>query len=196
MMNKYKILSLYVLYFFLLGFQKCFLFSVIMAIYNTGRYLEDSIGSLVNQTINFNKIQIILVNDGSTYETEEICLSYQKKYSTNIIYIKIEYSGVSKARNSGIKFAEGKYINFLDPDDKWDHRAFEYVLLFFKYYKNIDFIAGRLKFFEAKNDYHPLDYKYYTSRIVNLTKEYSCIHLSASSCFFRKSLIKNKQQFE
>ena len=196
MMNKYKILSLYVLYFFRLGFQKCFLFSIIMAIYNTGRYLEDSIGSLVNQTINFNKIQIILVNDGSTDETEEICLSYQKKYPTNVVYIKIEHSGVSKARNTGIKFAEGKYINFLDPDDKWDHRAFEYVLLFFKYYKNIDFIAGRLKFFEAKNDYHPLDYKYYTSRIVNLTKEYSCIHLSASSCFFRNSLIKNKQQFE
>ena len=43
----------------------CFTFSVIMAIYNTGRYLDDSIGSLLNQTINFNEIQIILVNDGS-----------------------------------------------------------------------------------------------------------------------------------
>ena len=50
-------------------FSKKFAFSVIISIYNTGRYLDDSIGSIINQTIGFNKIQIILVNDGSIDET-------------------------------------------------------------------------------------------------------------------------------
>ena len=59
-----------------------------MAIYNTGRYLDDSIGSLLNQTINFDNIQIILVDDGSTDQTEEICLNYQNLYPKNIILLK------------------------------------------------------------------------------------------------------------
>ena len=60
-----------------------------MAIYNTGRYLDDSIGSLLNQTIGFDNIQIILVNDGSIDNTEQICLNYQKLYSENIIYFSL-----------------------------------------------------------------------------------------------------------
>ena len=47
--------------------------------------------------------------------------------------------------------------------------------------------------FEAKENYHPLDYKFYKSRVVNLTEEYNCIHLSASSSFFRFSFIKDKK---
>ena len=164
-----------------------------MAIYNTGRYLNQSIGSLKNQTINFDNIQIILVNDGSTDDSEEICLKYKEKYYRNIIYLKIEHSGVSKARNIGLQYAKGKYINFLDTDDLWDFQAFKYALLFFNFYKNVDIISGRLKYFEAKNTYHPLDYKFYKSRVVNLTTEYNCIQMSASSTFFKNSIIKGQK---
>ena len=177
----------------LISYENCFLISVIMAIYNTGRYLNDSIGSLINQTINFNKkIQVILVNDGSTDDSEMICLKYSRIYQNNIIYIQSEHRGVSSARNIGLKHAKGKYINFLDPDDIWDSKAFRYILLFLKFYPNINIIAGRMKFFEASENYHPLDYKFYKTRVVNLTEEYNCIHQSASSTFFRSSLIKGK----
>ena len=189
-MKKNESFFVLLFYFYLLSLSKCFLISVIMAIYNTGRYLDDSIGSLLNQTIGFDNIQIILVNDGSIDNTEQICLNYQKLYSENIIYINIEHSGVSKARNIGMNYAIGQYINFLDPDDKWDSNAFKHIFLYFKFNKDIDFVAGRLKFFEAKEEYHPLDYKYYKTRKVNLTLEYNCIQLSASCSIFRKSLIK------
>ena len=173
--------------------SNCFIFSVIMAIYNTGKYLDDSIGSLYNQTINFKKIQVILVNDGSTDNSEEICLKYKEKYNKNIIYIKIEHSGVSKARNIGLKFAKGKYINFLDADDIWGFQSFKYVSIFFKFNKNVDIVAGRLKFFEAINTYHPLDYKFYKTRVVNLTEDYNYIQMSGPSTFFRSSIIKNEK---
>jgi glycosyltransferase involved in cell wall biosynthesis len=163
-----------------------------MPIYNTGRYLDDSIGSLVNQTINFINIQLILINDGSTDETEVICLKYKNKYPNNLLYLKIEHSGVSKARNIGLNYATGKYINFLDPDDKWDPGAFKNFLLFFEYYKPINFVSGRLKFFEASNDYHQLDYKFYKTRIVNLKEEYNCIQLSMASSMLKRSLLKGK----
>ena len=133
-----------------------------------------------------------MINDGSTDETEEICLKYQTIYKKNIIYIRIEHSGVSKARNVGMNYANGTFINFLDSDDKWDHQAFEYILLFFKNFPDVDFVAGRIKFFEAENGYHPLDYKFYQTRIVNLNEEYNCIQLSASSAIFRKSILEGK----
>ena len=172
--------------------SKKFVFSVIISIYNTGRYLDDSIGSIINQTIGFNRIQIILVNDGSIDETEKICLNYRNQYPENIIYIKINHSGVSIGRNIGLKHAKGIYINFLDADDKWDANAFKFVYLFFHYHKGIDIVGCRMIFFEAYNSYHPLDYKFYKTRKVNLNLEYNCIQLSSSSSFFRHSIIKNK----
>jgi len=85
-MNIFKIISfnIYIFFFHLLSNKKCFKFSVVISIYNTGKYLDDSIGSLINQTIKFENIQVILVNDGSTDETEEICLKYKNKYQKNI----------------------------------------------------------------------------------------------------------------
>ena len=71
--------------------------------------------------------------------------------------------------------AKGKYINFFDPDDQWDSKAFEYFLSFFQNNKDIMLACGRFKFFEKTNSYHPLDYKFYQTRIVNLTQEYISI---------------------
>jgi glycosyltransferase involved in cell wall biosynthesis/CDP-glycerol glycerophosphotransferase (TagB/SpsB family) len=171
----------------------CYLFSVIISIYNTEHYLVDSINSIINQSIGFNNIQLILVNDGSIDNSEQICLKYKKKYQNNIIYIKIAHGGPSKARNIGLSYAKGAIINFLDSDDKWDIKAFNNVFLFFKLYKNIDVIGGRLKYFEASNKFHFLDYKFFKTRIVNLDKEYQCIQLHASSSFFRhKAIIRHK----
>jgi len=191
--SKYcRILFFSILFFKNLLTNRCYLFTVIMSIYNTGRYIDESINSLLNQTIGFKNIQLILVNDGSVDDSEEKCFNYLNKYPNNIIYVKIEHSGLSKARNVGIKYAKGKYINYLDPDDKWDYRAFKYVLLFFRFNRDIDIIGARMKFFEAAENYHTLDYKFYKTRIVNLTIEYSCIHLSVASSFFRKSFMKDK----
>ena len=78
-------LNIYIIFFHFLSIKKCFKFSVIISIFNTGKYLDDSIGSLIHQTISFEDIQVILINDGSTDETEEICLKYQTKYKKNII---------------------------------------------------------------------------------------------------------------
>jgi len=168
-------------------------FSVIIAIYNTGRYLKDSIDSILKQSIGFEKIQIILVNDGSIDETEQISLKYKNKYPKNIIYLKNDHKGVSFARNIGLNYAKGKYINFLDADDKWNENAFKYASLILSIYKKIDIVACRMIFFELTESYHPLDYKFYKTRIVNLTEEYNCIQLSTSSSFFRSSSIKNKK---
>ena len=67
-----------------------------MAIYNTGRYLNESISSILNQTVGYQNIQIILINDGSSDNSEEICLAYQRNYPNNISIIIFQNSEISK----------------------------------------------------------------------------------------------------
>ena len=78
LMNTLYILIIFIIMSPVIQMKKNFIFSVIMAIHNTGRYLDQSIGSLLNQTLNFEVIQIILINDGSIDNSEEICLKYKK----------------------------------------------------------------------------------------------------------------------
>lgn len=89
--------------------------SIIVPVYNVEKYLKKCLDSLVNQT--FKDYEIIVVNDGSTDDSENIIMKYQSEYSKLIKYIKKQNGGLSDARNKGIKTAEGKYIMFVDSDD-------------------------------------------------------------------------------
>ncbi len=100
--------------------------SVILPIYNVEKYLEECIESVIHQTIGFENIQLIMVDDCSTDNSFEIAQRYSQKYS-NCISIKLdERSGsAGRPRNVGIKNAKGKYLMFSDPDDFFDLSAFE-----------------------------------------------------------------------
>ena len=98
-----------------------YVISVIIPVYNSERWIERCINSIINQS-SFKKIEMIIVDDGSTDKSFELCEKYKKKH-TNIKLIKIENSGVSNARNQGLKIATGKYISFVDSDD-WVEKDF------------------------------------------------------------------------
>lgn len=89
--------------------------SVIVPIYNTEKFLRKCIESIVNQTL--QEIEIILINDGSTDNSHNICLEYAEKYPEKIRYINNKNIGCSATRNLGIKLAQGEYIAFVDSDD-------------------------------------------------------------------------------
>lgn len=88
--------------------------SVVVPIYNVENYLSICIESLLNQR--FSDYEIILVNDGSTDKSGEIAKSYADKYE-QIRMVTIENSGLSEARNVGLKYANGIYVAFVDSDD-------------------------------------------------------------------------------
>lgn len=88
--------------------------SIIVPVYNVASYLERCLNSLVSQTL--KDIEIILVNDGSTDNSEEIIKKYTKK-DKRIIYLTKENGGQSSARNYGFKYANGEYIGYVDSDD-------------------------------------------------------------------------------
>jgi len=90
------------------------LISVIIPVYNVNKYLNKCIGSIVNQT--YKNLEIILVDDGSTDNSGEICDEWKQKDS-RIKVIHKENGGPSNARNFGIEIAIGKYLFFIDADD-------------------------------------------------------------------------------
>ena len=88
--------------------------SIIVPIYNTEKYLAKCIDSILVQT--FVEFELILINDGSTDDCENICDEYAQK-DNRIKVIHKENGGVSSARNKGLEIASGKYITFCDSDD-------------------------------------------------------------------------------
>lgn len=90
--------------------------SIIVPVYNVSKYLAKCLDSLICQDLKPEEYEIIVVNDGSTDNSEEISRQYEEKYS-NIKVVRQENQGLSGARNTGIKLANGKYIQFVDSDD-------------------------------------------------------------------------------
>lgn len=93
--------------------MKC-LVSIIVPVYNVEKYIDRCVESLISQTI--DETEIILIDDGSTDSSGEVCDQWGKRES-RIRVIHKENGGVSSARNEGIKISQGKYIGFVDPDD-------------------------------------------------------------------------------
>ena len=91
--------------------------SVIIPVYNVIDFLKECLGSVLNQT--YKNLEIILVDDGSTDGSSQICDEYKKK-DRRIQVIHKENGGLSDARNAGIKIAQGEYFSFIDSDD-WIH---------------------------------------------------------------------------
>lgn len=91
------------------------LLSIIIPVYNAEKYIMSCIESILCQS--FNDYEIILIDDGSVDKSGIICEMYSQKYD-NILLKRIENSGVSNARNVGIRMAKGEYIQFIDSDDE------------------------------------------------------------------------------
>lgn len=92
--------------------------SVIVPIYNAEKFLDKCIRSILNQT--YNKFELILVNDGSTDSSLEICNKYKKR-DKRVRIINKKNEGVIEARKKGIREAKSDYVTFVDADD-WIHK--------------------------------------------------------------------------
>ena len=101
------------------------LISVIIPVYNVEKHLEKCLNSVINQT--YKNLDIILINDGSTDKSGEICAEFSKRDS-RIKFIQQENSGVSRARNVGIENSSGDFFSFIDSDDYLELDTYEYLI--------------------------------------------------------------------
>lgn len=119
------------------------LISVILPVYNVEDYVQECLDSLLNQTIGEENLEIIIVNDCSTDNSEEKILKYSNKF-TNFQYVKLnENQGApGKVRNIGVDHSRGDFIHFLDPDDIMDIYAYETLVQYIG--PKDDFIMGKM----------------------------------------------------
>lgn len=90
--------------------------SIIVPVYNVGKYLKECLCSLVNQDLSKDEYEIICINDGSTDGSGAILESFSSKYD-NIYVFHQKNCGVSASRNKGIELSRGEYVWFVDSDD-------------------------------------------------------------------------------
>lgn len=121
--------------------------SIIVPVYNVGKYLRQSLNSLISQTL--KDIEIICVNDGSTDDCYDILEEYKAKDS-RIKVIHKENKGTGAARNDGLRLASGECIGFLDPDDWVKPNMFERLYNLIKE-KNLDIAMCMPDGFDEKN---------------------------------------------
>ncbi len=114
------------------------LVSVIIPAYNQGHYLDKAVQSVLGQT--YPDFEIIIVDDGSTDNTASIGCSYTVPY---IHYVRQENQGLSAARNTGLRFAQGEFISYLDSDDLFLPDKLKLLMEAFDTHPEFGFVAGQ-----------------------------------------------------
>ena len=101
------------------------LLSIIVPVYNASKYLKSTLQSIAEQK--YSNIEVLLIDDGSTDKSAELCLEMIKK-DKRFQYHRTKNEGPSKARNLGIKLATGEYIGFCDSDDLLDNSMYKILI--------------------------------------------------------------------
>lgn len=173
--------------------------SVIVPIYNIENYLDRCLNSLAKQTL--SELEVILINDGSLDNSEEVVNKYLKSHSSLFHYYKKENGGLSDARNYGLKYASGEYIAFLDGDDYVEPDIYQLMYLkakeqdykivecdyFYTYEDKEKYIKGRK--YKSIKDY------LVNGRVVAWNKLLKSEWLLTSNILFPKSLIYEDVEF-
>ena len=181
------------------------LISFIVPVYNAEEYLKTCVDSILSQT--FKNIELILVNDGSTDNSAEICDSYAQK-DTRVKSLHKENGGTHTARNLGIQNSNGLYLAFCDADDWYDLETVEFISKFlleenldvlrFNYIREFDghSVKKENTFLEEKI-YNPQDCKKLLRQTVGLVREELShpenFNFLASVCFgvYKSDIILN-----
>lgn len=170
--------------------QQTYYFSIIMAAYNAKDYLSEAIASLKQQTLGFENIQLILVDDGSSDNTLSLAQSLTDNCS-NVQIVTKEHGGVSSARNFGLSYATGNYINFMDADDKLSPETLQRVYDFFRLHtQETDICTIPIMYFGEPEGEHPLNIHRRKTGIVALNDHPECIVTSVSASFIRADAAK------
>ncbi|AVR00504.1 hypothetical protein OBCHQ24_16325 [Oceanobacillus iheyensis] len=176
-------------------------FTVIIPVFNSEDYLDECILSVINQAYKFQEhTQIVLINDGSTDRSKEICMNYKTKYPNSITYKEIKNSGPASARNTGIKMvnSDTEYITFLDADDKLDSNFFQVTSSFFHANTDVNIAVLPVFYFEKKSGPIKLNNRFIKgTRVINIFEEYNAPQFYIGGVVFKTShIVDNNLLFD
>lgn len=171
--------------------------SVIVPIYNNEFFLNMCIRSIINQ--NYTNLEIILVNDGSTDRSLDICKKYAAE-DKRIIIVDKENGGVSSARNKGLDIATGDYIGFVDSDDYISCEMYEKL---YSAMVSSDADIAECGYFTAKPDYQITNENPLKEEVILGNYECSYNYLTKNNTtnfnvnkLYRRSILENTRYLE
>ena len=115
--------------------------TVVIPVFNGARYLEQAVDSIRSQTL--STPQIIVVDDGSTDETPQVC----QKLEPEVLSLRQENKGAAAARNRGIETSNSRFISFLDADDLWPVERLSVLCKHLEKAPELDFVLGQTQVF-------------------------------------------------
>ena len=167
-------------------------FSIVIPVYNSEKYIEECLGSVISQT--FKDFEVICINDGSTDASKSLLDEFANKDERVKVYSQ-ENQGVGAARNYGIELAQGKYISFLDSDDILSPNTLKSVYNFFeKHYDEIDVVSIPIFFSNEKN--HSLNNKFNLKNnskdtIIDMIEDEDIVQSTVNSTFIKADSIND-----
>ncbi len=175
------------------------LLSIIIPVYNIYEYLTDCLNSIINQIT--DEVECILVDDGSMDGSEVICDQYAKK-DERFKVIHKENGGLASARNTGIDYAKGKYLSFVDGDDRIANNSINQIIQWINN-TNADFCFMQAIKFYPDGTFSPLGDEIYRSALIKKDREQLYRYLSSrpkypgSACtkIYSKDFIKKNNLY-
>jgi len=165
-------------------------FSIITITYNRAHLISQTIESVLKQT--YQNFELLIIDDGSTDNTENLVTQYIETCGTKIKYIKNKNIGIpSKLRNIGLKNASGDIISVLDSDDLWVNEKLEEMYRIFSQNDDVKFVFHNLQHFTEISELKDPFYKFNKSFYKNMLNELLRCEVLAFPIFsMRTSLVK------
>lgn len=143
--------------------------SIVIPIYNGEKYLKDCFEHLLKQT--YRKLEVIVVDDGSTDGTKQQLIKYKKTFEDNnieFIFLQQNNKGQAAAINNALKYVNGEFLVWQDCDDYYEENAIENLVEYLRKHKNIDFVRGE-SLYRDEDDLNNIIFEG-KSKYPNLTK--------------------------
>lgn len=168
-------------------------FTLVSAVYNVEKYLEDFIASVEAQDYPSDLVQVVMVDDGSTDASATILADWRARRPALVTVVRQDNGGVSSARNAGLRHARGEWVTFPDPDDMLAPNYLSEVDSFLVKEPDLAMVATkRTTFMEATGQRtdHPL-HVHFTSpnRVRNLDEHPDFFHEASNTAFFRTEIL-------
>ncbi len=166
------------------------MFVIIMPVYNTEKYLEEAIESILHQTLSFEEnVFLHLVDDASSDGSLSVCRKYEKAYPNNIEVTHFEKNqGVSHARNSVLdRYREDGdvIVGFVDSDDKLEADVLEKVTAYYEKHPDIALASVEIRYFDAVDTEHKLNWRFREREVVDILEDYTFPQYYAGGVFVR-----------
>ncbi|RKT77275.1 CDP-glycerol glycerophosphotransferase (TagB/SpsB family) [Terracoccus luteus] len=168
------------------------LFSVVSAVYNVSRYLQEYLDSLEKQTFDMSRVQVVFVDDGSTDDSRAVLEEWAGRARSQVVVLHQENGGQASARNRGLEHATGEWVTFTDPDDTLGPDFFQSMADFAAEHPDVQFLSANVVLHNESTGAfarHPRWKMYEGDRLIDLDVATAYIPGSSTTSFMRRETV-------